>query len=336
MRSVLEIYLQGQKNLAQQGVDNEATKTGTLRAGNTGILTGKGEMVGSCHRKTWLRMKGIAGHDPVTFSKSLMFGAGVGNEDLWTDVLTAAQEQGLVIKREEEIPIAHSIGGVTITGRPDVVLGSEIDGIFKPETGLELKLASSLWTVRDVLFKNKPKTVHLMQAGHYAYQLGIPFEIWYTSRVNFAITDYSDNRWFAKKHFPKHGTPGSEYCSYDEENGNILAVEPFIHGFQIRWNNKDQLEYKAVNAERWIQTFVTWKGITDYYTYITRMEQDDTLGPRPINKEADGTNGGFDLCQARYCPLAYTCDNHERQGLKAWAGKVQELIASGTSIADEE
>lgn len=325
MRSILEIYLEGQKRKLAGEVAAEAGKAGTLRAGNTGVMTGKGEVVGACHRKTYLRMKGISGYDPVTFSKSLMFSAGVNNEDLWVEILEAAQEQGLVIRREADIPIKWDCDGIEVTGRPDVVLGTETDSVFTPSIGLELKLVSSLWTARDVLFKGKPKVVHLMQAGHYAYQLGIPFELWYSCRTNFAITDYSESRFFASKNFPKQGQTLSKYCSYNEK-GQILNIEPFIHGYQIRWNNKEQLEYRAVNEEKWVQTFITWNGIRSYYEYIARMEKDDTLGPRPTNKEADGTDGGFDLCDARYCPLSYVCDNHESRGLKAWQAKVQEHI----------
>lgn len=352
MRSILEIYLEGQTRKLASEVLTESAKVGTLRAGNTGVMTGKGEVVGACHRKTWLRMKGIQGYDPVTFSKSLMFSAGVNNEDLWVEVLEAANEQGLVIKRESDIPINwNTSNGVSVTGRPDVVLGrdhpsevvtfkTDIGDVFEsprfvPEVGLELKLVSSLWTARDVLFKGKPKVAHLMQAGHYAYQLGIPFELWYSCRTNFAITDYSESRFFAAKNFPKQGRPLSEYCSYNEK-GQILNVEPFIHGYQIRWNDKVQLEYRAVNEEKWTQTFITWKGINAYYEYIASMEKDDTLGPRPSNVEADGTDGGFDICSPRYCPLAYTCDNAEKNGLAAWKDKVVEAIAGMESATKTE
>jgi len=33
----------------------------------------------------------------------------------------------------------------------------------------------------------EPKLVHLMQAGHYAWELGIPFQLWYTNRAEFAV-----------------------------------------------------------------------------------------------------------------------------------------------------
>lgn len=243
MKSTLELFIQGSQNLIDKKQEEEKTKVGTLRAGNTGVLTPTGKVAGTCHRKTFLRYKGIE-LEPEDISRKLMFDAGNGNEDLWVNVLEAAKEPGIVMRREEELGLEWSLpSGQKVSGRPDIVLGrntsSSASGepVWEPVRGIELKLVSSLWTARDVLLKGKPKTIHLMQAGHYSWKLGVPFEIWYASRATFAITDYSQDRFFAKKNFPKQGALLSEYCKYNEK-GQILSVEPFIVGYAIEWNRK--------------------------------------------------------------------------------------------------
>jgi len=333
MRSTLDLFIQGSQNLIAEKQELEKTKVGTLRAGNTGVLTPTGKVAGTCHRKTFLRYKGIE-LEPEDISRKLMFDAGNGNEDLWVNVLEAAKEPGIVMKREEELGLEWSLpSGQLVTGRPDIVLGTMRDlpqlGLeqkeFVPERGIELKLVSSLWTARDVLLKGKPKTIHLMQAGHYSWKIGVPFEIWYASRATFAITDYSQDRFFAKKNFPKQGAPLSEYCKYNEK-GQILSVEPFIVGYAIEWNGKGQLVYNQIGSDKRVHTFITQQGIEAYYSLVERMEKDDTLGPRPENMDADGEPAGYDLCDSRYCPLASTCDNHEKNGLANWLGEVKKVL----------
>lgn len=335
MKSTLELFIQGSQNLINAKQAEERVKVGTLRAGNTGVLTPTGKVAGTCHRKTFLRFKGIE-LEPEDVSRKLMFDAGNGNEDLWVKVLEAAKEPGLVFKREEELGLEWSLpSGQKVSGRPDIVLGRMNGDNWEPVRGIELKLVSSLWTARDVLLKGKPKTIHLMQAGHYAWKLGVPFEIWYSNRTTFAITDYSQDRFFARKNFPKPGEPLSEYCKYNEK-GQILSVEPFIVGYTVEWNNKGQLMYRQIQHEaagtKWTHTFITQSGIENFYEMVARMEKDDYLGPRPENLDADGEQAGYDLCDSRYCPLAGVCTNYEKQGLAVWLEQVKKLIDSGTLI----
>lgn len=341
MKSTLELFIQGSQNLIDAKQAEEKTKVGTLRAGNTGVLTPTGKVAGTCHRKTFLRFKGIE-LEPEDISRKLMFDAGNGNEDLWVNVLEAAKEEGLVIKREEELGLEWSLpSGQKVSGRPDIVLGrfapsSAADAAtrWEPVRGIELKLVSSLWTAREVLLKGKPKTIHLMQAGHYAWKLGVPFEIWYSNRTTFAITDYSQDRFFARKNFPKPGEPLSEYCKYNEK-GQILSVEPFIVGYEVQWNNKGQLVYRQIQhggtEAKWTHTFITQQGIENFYELVARMEKENTLGPRPVNLDADGEAAGYDLCDNRYCVLSSVCTNHEKQGLAAWLEQVKTLLATGGS-----
>lgn len=284
-----QLYTLGQQIAIQQGKDREASKVGTLRAGNTGMVLESGEVVSVCAARTFLRQQGIdtGGDDEADgsrLSKELMFEAGRNNEEIWTANLERA---GARLKREEEIPTSWMARNgrkeVAVTGRPDMVLLGEAG---EPIRGIELKLVSSLWKARSSRFQKKPSMEHLLQSGHYSWQLQIPFELWYTARSNYAVT----GDW-VQRMFPKYGEPGSEDCAYsffrnslneegkltrskidqsewvvndvqltgmsgwkgrenrktvNEYEADIKAVLPFRQGFAVEWNADGQLEYAEI------------------------------------------------------------------------------------------
>lgn len=179
----------------------EKAKEGKLRFGNSGIWF-RGQPVGSCARKTVLRFFGIQEITPP--EKELMFEAGRRNEDTWSTLLNAIEVAHL---QEEECPAHRVVDGIELSGRPDIVLVGHDGHIAR---GLELKNVSSLWTAKDVVFESKPKTAHLIQAGHYGWALDIPFELWYTSAMNWHLPD-----WVSSKYdIPAHNKPGSEKFNY--------------------------------------------------------------------------------------------------------------------------
>jgi hypothetical protein len=105
--------------------------------------------------------------------------------------LSAGLPSGYCIKREEELNLELVLSsGRKVTGRPDMVV-CLADGT--PIRGIELKSVCSLWTAIDAKVKGKPKVAHLIQAGHYSKMMNIPFEIWYTNRVEFSIPEAA--RW---------------------------------------------------------------------------------------------------------------------------------------------
>lgn len=280
----------------------EKQKVGLLRAGNTGIaaLNAKGDMevAGKCHRQTMLRLLGIAAED-ADYSKELMFDSGRGNEDLWYSVLSKSYKDGVIL-REEEVPIQWTTSnGTPVSGRPDLVLCTTDK---KPVLGLELKLICSFWTARSVLL-GEPKTMHLMQAAHYSWQLGVPFELWYTSRVDWPVMGW------AGKHLPKPGEPGSEHIELDDK-GEPRKVVPFKLGFVLTTDEEGFIHYSVVGREEQpIKSIVSVQRIKDYYEFVSRMVQDKTLGPRPQNLTAQGDKASWSFCS--YCPLKSTCDAHE-------------------------
>jgi len=316
-KPTLDLVKDGIQNIQEEHAKSEVTKRGILRAGSTGLLLGDGSVVGKCARQTYLRLEGIeAGEDDA--SREFMFAAGRTNEDSWVDLFRRAGISSEQIRREEEIPIQwQTRSGRQVSGRPDIVLGEPRLGAFVPIKGIELKLVSSLWTARDVAIKQEPKAMHLMQAAHYSWKLGdLPFELWYTSRADFAI-----NGW-AQKNFPKQNEPGSQYCQYNEK-GEVLKTVPFIVGYELDWN-KGTLEYRCLTTpgSKWTPTIVTKRGIEEYFELVDGMVNSDKLPPRPLNVSASGEKGNYSICS--YCPLQQVCDKMESKGKAAWVQAVQE------------
>jgi hypothetical protein len=135
-----------------------------------------------------------------------MFAGGKSNEDIWYSLLRPSFPN---IKREEEIPVSWvNDYGITITGRPDMVI---CDDAGKPVHGLELKMVASVWTSRDVRFQGAPKLDHLCQAAHYMMLLEIPFSLCYAQYVEFPVVGWM------QRNFPKIGTAGSEACEYNDK-----------------------------------------------------------------------------------------------------------------------
>jgi hypothetical protein len=321
MSRIQKLFEQGTAALVAAHAEQEKTKVGILRAGNTGIITADGGVAGKCARLTYLRYKGIQVEE-ADHSRELMFAAGRSNEDSWLEVLRAA-DPTLVIKREEEIPIRwETASGVPVTGRPDIVIGHEKDGVFVPENGIELKQASSLWTVRDVGIMMKPKMLHLMQAAHYSWQVGVPFELWYTSRADFAVMGW------AQKNFPRPGEPGSDRCEYNEK-GEIKKVLPFVKGYELDLTQKGQLRYRPVGDGPWTYTVITRDSIEGYFELIPLMDSVGVLPPAPINIEADGQKGGYSICS--YCPLQATCESYKGKKVSEWMSKVSAQVLANSS-----
>jgi hypothetical protein len=319
---------EGTRALADKGRAEESTKAGTLRGGTIGLAeqTDKGlEVSGTCHRQAMLRFMGIdlKGAEEES-TRDLMFAAGRTNEDSWLEVLSAAWPGKIL--REEEVPVKWTTAkGTPVSGRPDIVL-ADLDG--KLLRGLELKLVSSLWTARTVL-QGSPKTNHLIQASHYMWKLGeqsgyeIPFELWYTSRVDWHVMGW------AQKHFPKHGEANAEYCEYSlnkDGQHEIKKVLPFTKGFQLRFLPNGQLQFRDTGGKKWVDTIVSRARIQKYYEVIEESVQSKTLGPRPINIDYEGQKENWKQCD--FCPLAKICDEYEGKDFEVWLTHVKERTNS--------
>lgn len=299
---VEDLFDEGVRLSVEEHAVLEKQKVGILRAGNTGIsaINAKGELevAGKCHRQTMLRLLGIAAED-ANYSRELMFDSGRGNEDLWYSVLARSYKEGIIL-REEEVPIRWMTdNGTPVSGRPDLVL---CDHDKKPVLGLELKLICAFWTARSILL-GEPKTMHIMQAAHYSWKLGVPFELWYTSRVDWPIMGW------AGKHLPKPGEPGSEHIEIDDK-GEPRKIVPFKLGFILTTDDDGFISYSVVGREQQpVKSIVSVQRVKDYYEFVARMAETKNLGPRPQNLTATGAKASWSFCS--YCPIKPTCDAHE-------------------------
>lgn len=309
--NVMEVYWRGEQAKQDAHEDNEVRKSGTYRVGSGGAVLDSGHVIGTCPRKSYLRFHGInwEERDPRDY---LMMENGVWNEDIWVDVLKRSWDG--TIKCEEECAIEFELSnGVKVTGRPDVMLCDKDGNYIK---GLELKNASSVWTGRDVAAERSPKVEHLIQAGVYMWQTGVPFDLCYASRVKYAVPT---KNWIEKL-FPKQGEPGSDLLEYNDKGGT-KALLPFVAVYPLRLI-KGSVEYFL--DDQWWPTPVTMKSVLDFFEGLVKMEEGDELPIRPVVLKLSGAKG-YDPCNPDYCQLAGICDKYERLGKEAWLDAVKLL-----------
>lgn len=324
MKTTQDILRSGHSSLREADRSRESAKQGQLRGGTVGALISSdssraplGTLLGKCSRIALARYLGW--QSEAESNRSLMFAGGFSNEDDWMKVLRAGHEGPIL--REEEIPIRWTTsGGVAVTGRPDIVLCTGDPAKPVPQRGLELKSVMSVGTALDVLVRQEPKTEHLIQAAHYQWQLGIPWEIWYTSRVDWPILG-----WLMKEFagwFSRDIVFGESILEY-RDSGAAKKILPFYCGFELDIR-ADIVYYRPAGSESdWRGTVVTTDSIRDYYELVADMAENKHLGPRPSNLTIHGEYQGFNKCDAKYCPFSEICDRHERN-YDDWIAAVEE------------
>lgn len=291
-------------------------KLGTLRVGNSGIMSSDGSVAGSCVRKAHLRQLGVEIEEPSE-DKLIMFELGIANEDVTAKLLSEVLEPGQILLREEEIPVSWTTeSGVPVSGRPDLVVCSAEDK--KPELGIELKSVHSMWTARTVLFEGQPKLPHLIQAAHYMWKLDVPYKLVYKaySQLGQSMSDW------AKKFFPKQGEKFSEYVDYNPK-GDIKGLKQFEVAYDLRFNPRGQVEYKREEDDRWITTIIQRDDIVRFYETAATLATASDLGPRPTTVDAHGDKLNYKDCN--YCSLSTTCDAFEKRGYAEWLAEVKQV-----------
>lgn len=352
---VRDLFVRGQKKLQAEGARKESTKVGTLRAGNSGMLTEDGQIIGPCMALTYLRFKGIDvkgleddGDSGGAAGRELMFEAGRVNEDLWTAVLEQTWD-GPILREEQIATTWETSKGIRVTGRPDIVLCQSIGGrgkvVVEPQLGLELKQISSFWTAYEVLFKGQPKYPHLLQAAHYSWQLGIPFELWYTCRADYHVADW------IKSQLPRPGEPNSEPLAYtyyglkadrsrskiskmeyEERSPNTrqadpLKVTPFIKGYKIEIR-AGTLFYSSVGDNQWHKTNITVDSIVRYYETVPELTE---VPPEPKVLKADGTRANYKAKD--YCSMGPLCCAYQAgRNIDEWTQEVKQKLTGEAKV----
>lgn len=312
MKSTLELINQGIANMQASHAEGEKAKLGNLRIGGSGVLAMGNKVIGHCMRKSFLRQQGIDLAD-TSADREHMFAGGRGNEDIWLELLNAAKEPGLTIKREEEYPVAvKTANGTPISGRPDIVLFHQ----DQPVRILELKLASSLYTALDTGIFLKPKLAHVIQAVHYSHHLKLPIELWYASRADFHVPE------FKKKDIPA----GSDRVEYNWK-GEAKKILPYLQGYTISVQENGQVMYQAIGVPGagWQHTVVTVQGLDAYFDQLSRMKETDQLPPKPSKIDLDGGEMPWSLCD--YCSLKPVCNNKSKETSTAkWVESVKDFL----------
>lgn len=312
IKSLIE---QGIAQKIQEGDEKEATKVGTLRAGNTGMIDEHGNIIGACAANAYLRMKGIK-ISTVTPNKMLMFDGGLANEDIWLDNLKRVYKDPILC--EEEIATCWTTSsGVKVTGRPDVVLCKEDR---TPLCGIELKQVMSVNSAYGAYVAKEPQLKHLMQAAHYMWQVGCPFELWYTNRSNLDLP-----AWMAFREFPKpteeeqviqyryyrlgkinarSGKPTKHKITREEYlqggQGAIadpVKILPFLQGFLLQLDERGQLYYKPAEQPKagWQQSIVNIEGIQRFYEFVSEMDHYGKVPKEVLNLTATGKKMGWTM-----------------------------------------
>lgn len=301
-----KLWEQGLSHDRESHLEKEVAKKGNLRAGDSGAMSRQGDVIGGCPRRAYVRTQLGIEVDPPSRDRIIMFELGKANESIWVDKLKRVWS-GL-IKQEEEIPISWSTSnGTRVTGRPDTVLCDETG---RPVLGIEHKAACSIWTSRDVSFEGNPKTKHMVQAVHYAWQLRVPYRLVYTQYVDYAMPD------FAKKFF----SPQDPRISVNEK-GQPKAVLPHETIYEIDIGPTGQVRYRIESETDtpWTTAIFTTEDIARFYEFVSTMAQNKTLGPRPKSLKPSGVKMSYDECN--YCPLKETCDKYEHSWEK-WNNEV--------------
>lgn len=308
-------------------VRKEKEKAGNLRIGNSGIMNEEGEIAGGCHRVAHLRQLGLE-LDPPDASRLIMFEGGFANEErVLKDLQKTAFSPGEVLLCEEEIPVDWTTSnGTRVSGRPDIVSGNRTEaGVFIPIFGIELKTVNSVWVSRDALFSGRPKLENVIQAVHYMWKLNCPeWRLIYRSYSQQVVPAFG-------LRLPEPEQPMSEYVEYNEK-GAPKFVKPYEVVYELKIDTDGRVLYRkertANQAEQaWQLTIINTADITRFYEFVSRMEQDRTLGPELMLCEVDGKPKKYKhsaYCTA--CKLAEVVDgDYDR-----WRAVVQENAVKST------
>lgn len=350
-----ERLIEGRQLARKKHRDQDLLKLGNLRAGNSGMMSPGGEVVGSCHRIAHLRSLGIE-LDPPPDSRLIMFQVGTANEDLVAADLKHTCAPNEVVLREEEIPIEWMTGnGTKVTGRPDMVVCQlseivpTISGIVstaRPVFGVEIKSIASVWTSRDVLGERMPKMEHLIQAAHYSWKLGVPFRLLYKQYAIQEIPGWKGTGGapgWGQKLFPRRGEPGSEHIDYE-----MGRIQPFEIVYELEWAPKPAkvpskpaedvkvgseapglgptgrlLRFRQEGTRKWTLSLVSDSDIERFYEFVSKMATTENLGPRPSNVNPEGKEKNWSRCDSKYCVLSETCTLHEDFGYRKWLEAVK-------------
>jgi hypothetical protein len=283
-------------------------KRGNLRAGNTGIVLHDGNFAGKCPRLAILRHHEI--ESPVDKNTQVMFDMGNYNEELFIRSMKEQLGSGYTIKAQDEAGTLWTTeGGHNVSGSPDTFIVMTADNT--PVLGVELKSVCSVWTARSVLLEGQPQLAHLCQAGHYMWQLGVPFKLVYTNYVNY---EYPFTNSLSKE-VQERVTPDWKHADKIEFRGKKPGkIRPFHLIYDLRWNSQSgMLEYREENdGGFWTETDVSMAGIKEYFEAVsTAINNKQLPQERPLTIDVTGKRLNYTICDPKYCDFSDSCAKYE-------------------------
>lgn len=279
--SAIKLFLEGRKIASAEKSQQEQTKVGTLRAGNSGALVGE-HVIGKCHRLSLARFLGL--EEPKEDGTYCIFESGEANEDVWKAKVIKSWPGK--VTGDVDYPMAWEIDGVKITGRPDLVFLGTDD---KPEFLVELKVIESVQSAASLFYERKPKTDNLLQAAHYSLKFGMPAILVYTFSGKGDIPF-----WCIKK--------------YNIPKG--VKMSPFKMEFTLFWQD-GVLGYVDQDGES-VMTIITAQSIEDYYKLILDMQREEDLYLRASSLDVHGGQQPWNSCD--YCSLNEVCNGYDAHG----------------------
>jgi hypothetical protein len=272
----INMFLLGDRILREEHQEASKKKLGVLRGGSAGCLLGDGTTIGCPHEA----LGRFLGYEANSILSQGYFDGGMANETIWERNAEVAIKHPdspyNAFRCEEDIPVLYQLGKYKITGRPDLVYGTEVienngDVVFLPKLGTELKASFSVSAGAKRIYGLKPDAKHLCQAGFYMRALDCP--AW---TIPYTVNVTGDLGFFDKR-------------NYAPEKKLVLGkVE-----FPIEWRG-DILYYQKPSGE-WLETIITWQGILDYYGLIVEMYEDKKVGMTTMSdRDADGNQNPFD------------------------------------------
>jgi len=288
MINVRKLLEAGHAALAEEHAAKEEKVKGHPRVGSIGCVA-NGEVYGVCHRIAHARQLGY--ERPIELSTDIMFKAGgEAVEWHWQRILAASGFKGTVVPHVE---VSQAIEGVPlpVLGHPDLMLLEDESG---QRTGIELKGIFGATTAIQIYFGGKPKNENLIQSAAYAYFLGVPYELWYTSASWISL------------------------APWDKKTYGVSNIKPFYRGFKLEWRD-DVLFYKDEEATDWVETCLSVEGILEYYRLVEEMKGGD-LGPRVNANYINGdANKWGPESNCKFCDYATACTQYEGdKDYQAW------------------
>ncbi len=270
---------------------------GTLRAGTSGCVDGSGKIYGACPRYALARYLGYTNVQEKP-EETLMMVGGLANENIMTDWLK--RYIPYEIASQNNARITWNVAGTNVVITPDFLF---VDG-GRVMGGMELKRASSVWTVHKTGFKYHPKDSHLIQSAVNFWRSGSNgWMLGYVQDVNYQLPA---GQWVQRDFPPEH-----EYTVY--QGTYPFNINPHFDIYDLAIDTSGNVFYKHYSKEEWSPSLITTHGIQRFYELVLEMIEKKFLPKKPNKKCAAGGKDKSST-ECKYCEFDAFCKKEPTYG----------------------